>query len=355
MKLIALLVASTCTPGAEPFDWQLRPGFPRPPVPADNPMNSAKVELGRHLFYDTRLSVNGKQSCSSCHRQELAFTDGLARSVGTTGERHPRSSMSLANVGYAPALTWDNPNLLLLEHQALIPMFGTDPVELGLRGLENKLLSTLQHHPVYRKLFAAAFPGEGNPFRIENVTKALAAFQRTIISTRSPYDRYRYGGEESALSPAARRGELLYFSGEKAGCFQCHGGWNFSGPLRYEGGPAIAPEFHNTGLYEQYRPPNTGLQRHTASAKDEGKFRTPTLRNIAVTGPYMHDGSVATLDEAIDHYSKGGRAAANPNKTTILRPFSLTKDEKADLLEFLRSLTDQELLRDVRWSNPWQR
>ncbi len=317
-------------------------------------MSVAKIELGRHLFYDTRLSVNGTLSCAGCHRQELAFTDGLARAKGATGELHPRSSMSLVNIAYAPALTWADPKLDSLEQQALVPVLGTEPVELGLRGQEEKVLQELQRLPVYQRLFAAAFPGEDDPFRLENVTKALAAFQRTIISTRSPYDRYRYGGEESAISSAAKRGEVLFFSGENAGCFQCHGGWNFSGPVRWEGGPAVEPEFHNTGLYEKYPAPNTGLKRQTGNPLDAGKFRAPTLRNIAVTAPYMHDGSIATLEEAIEHYAKGGRAAASPNKSTILRPFRLTAAEKADLIEFLRSLTDEELLRDPRWSNPWR-
>lgn len=131
-------------------------------------------------------------------------------------------------------------------------------------------------------------------------------------------------------------------------------GWNFSGSVRYEGGPAVEPEFHNTGLYEKYAAPNTGLERHTGNPQDAGKFRAPTLRNIAVTAPYMHDGSIASLEEAIQHYTKGGRAAANPNKSTILRLFRLTAEEKADLIEFLRSLTDGELLKDPRWSDPWQ-
>lgn len=171
--------------------------------------------------------------------------------------------------------------------------------------------------------------------------------------TRSPDDRYRYGGDESALSPAARRGELLFFSGEKAGCFQCHGGWNLSGPLRFEGGTAVEPEFHITGLYEKYLAPNTGLERHTGNPRDDGKFRAPTLRNIAVTAPYMHDGSVDTLEKAIEHYSTDGRAP-NPNRSLILRPFRLAAAEKADLIEFLRSLTDEELLEDPRWSDPWR-
>jgi len=345
------MVAAAVLSAAD-WEWKLTPGFPKPPVPAENPMSAANVELGRYLFYDTRLSVNGKQSCASCHRQELAFTDGLARAKGTTGELHPRSSMSLVNIAYAPALTWADPTLVALEDQALVPMFGTEPVELGLKGHEQRVLDDLRSDPVYRRLFAAAFPADAQPFRIGSITKALAAFQRTIVSTRSPYDRYRYGGDEKALSPAAKRGEKLFFSGEKTGCFQCHGGWNFSGAVRYAGGAPIRAEYHNTGLYDVYREPNTGLRKHTGKAEDSGKFRVPTMRNIAVTAPYMHDGSVATLADAIEHYAKGGRASLSPLKNSLVRPLSLSAADKLDLIEFLRSLTDEELLTDPRWSNP---
>src|SRR5215831_20109485 len=135
------------------FDWHIPRPFPRPVVPAGNPMNSAKVELGRHLFYDKRMSVNEKESCASCHRQELAFTDGRAQAEGTTGELHPRSSMSLANVGYNPLLTWANPSLSALEEQALVPILGTAPVELGLKGHEDRFLGDISSDPVYQKLF----------------------------------------------------------------------------------------------------------------------------------------------------------------------------------------------------------
>ena len=353
LSLVPLLAALAAACAAQPFDWGLPPGFPAPYVPPDNPMSAAKVELGRRLFYDTRLSVNGAQSCASCHRQELAFTDGLARAKGTTGEQHPRSSMSLINAAFAPSLTWADPALVELEAQALVPMFGTDPVELGLKGQEARLLADLRADPLYRRLFAEAFPGQPQPATIANITKALAAFQRTLVSARSPYDRYRYGGDPSAISEAAKRGERIFFSGEKAGCFQCHGGWNFAGPVRHQGRPGIETEFHNTGLYERYPEPNTGLARHTRNPADAGKFRAPTLRNIAVTAPYMHDGSIATLEEAIAHYAAGGRARTNPRRSPILRPLNLTAAEKEDLIAFLHSLTDLEALRDPRWANPW--
>jgi cytochrome c peroxidase len=339
------------------FDWNLPQGFPRPLVPADNPMSPAKVELGRYLFYDRRLSSNGKESCASCHRQELAFTDGRARAEGTTGQLHPRSAMSLLNVAYNGRLTWADPDLDSLEQQALVPMLGEDPIELGLKGRERDFLEALHHDPLYRKLFPQAFPGETDLFTLANVTKAIAAFERTIVSMKSPYDRYRWGGDPSAISDAAKRGEILFFSSERAGCFQCHAGWNFSSAIRFEHGENAGREnsmghgFFNTGA-TAYATPNRGLYERTKQTGDIGKFRVPTLRNIALTAPYMHDGSLATLSDVLDHYSAGGKFS-HPNKSTILRPFALTEGDKRDLIEFLNSLTDRELLSDPRWSNPW--
>ena len=335
------------------FDWNLPKGFPRPTVPADNPMSAAKVELGRYLFYDKRLSVNGKESCGTCHRQELAFTDGRAHAEGATGQIHPRGSMSLVNVAYAPLLTWANPTVDSLEQQALIPMLGEDPVELGLKGHEQEFLNALRRDPIYQRLFPRAFPGNGDIYTLQNVTKSIAAFERTIISMRSPYDRYRWGGDSSAISDSAKRGELLFSSSERGGCFQCHGGWNFSA-VRFEGGKDRLVEgggFFNTGV-SPYLPPNRGVFEHTQRVEDIGKFRPPTLRNIALTAPYMHDGSLATLDDVIEHYAAGGKMD-HPNKSRILRPFHLTESERRDLIEFLKSLTDDELLHDARWNDPW--
>jgi cytochrome c peroxidase len=357
------IAVGLCLPATSAdFDWKLPKGFPRPQVPADNPMSTAKVELGRYLFYDQRMSVNGQESCGSCHQQDLAFTDGRAHAKGTTGALHPRSAMSLVNVGYAPSLTWANPTLASLEEQALIPMLGTDPIELGLKGREQEFLGTARRDPVYQKLFPQAFAGERDPFTLSNVTKAIAAFERTIVSMRSPYDRYRWDGDSSALSDSAKCGEILFFSSEKAGCFQCHVGWNFAA-VRFEGSAArregrmdrmsglTSGAFFNTGV-SLFEAPNRGVYEQTQRPEDIGKFRPPTLRNVALTAPYMHDGSLATLEDVIDHYAAGGKFD-HPNKSRILRPFRLTADEKRDLIEFLKSLTDEEMRHDPHWSNPW--
>jgi cytochrome c peroxidase len=236
--VVAFVIAAPLLAQTASFEWQIPKPFPQPAVPADNAMNPAKVELGRHLFYDKRMSVNGKEACASCHRQELAFTDGREQAEGTTGELHPRSSMSLANVGYSPLLTWANPVLSSLEEQALIPILGTEPIELGLKGHEDRFLGEIGRDRVYQKLFPEAFSGEKSLFTMSNVAKAIASFERTLISVNSPYDRYRYGNDSNAISDAAKRGEVLFFSGERTGCFQCHGSWNLNGALRYEGGAA---------------------------------------------------------------------------------------------------------------------
>jgi cytochrome c peroxidase len=353
--ILGLALASGLT--AADFDWNLPHGFPRPAIPKENPMSAEKVELGRYLFYDNRMSVNGKESCGSCHRQELGFTDGRARAEGTTGEAHPRSSMSLVNIAYAPYLTWANATMTSLEEQALTPMLGEVPIELGLKGHENDFLAAAKGTPIYRRLFPEAFPGEKDPYTLKNVTRAIAAFERSIVSVRSPYDRYRFGGDSSAISAAAKRGEIVFESGERGGCFQCHGGWNFSGGIRYEGSEGTAREtepgggFFNTGV-SLYAAPNRGLYEQTQKEEDLGRFKVPSLRNIAVTAPYMHDGSMATLEEVIDHYGAGGKFD-HPNKSRIVHQRSLTKDDRGDLIEFLKSLTDEEMLHDARWSDPW--
>jgi cytochrome c peroxidase len=345
-----------------PYDWQLPSWLQPPPVPADNPMSVAKVALGRHLFYDTRLSGNGRQSCASCHQQDKAFTDGLAQSVGSTGQRHPRGSMSLVNVGYAITLTWSDPGTRLLEDQMMVPMYGDDPIELGL-DRANTWMQAIERDQSYRSMFTAAFPRER--VSATNVVKAIAAFQRSIVSMRSAYDRYKFGGDDTALPDAARRGEVLYFR-PQVGCFSCHGGKHFSLDMGREG-YLPPPVLFNTGLYNlvglfSYPASNLGLYETTKSFGDVGKFKPPTLRNVAVTAPYMHDGSVATLEEAIDHYAAGGRTIAsgpyagigfdNPNKSAPLRGFPLTPADRTDLVAFLTSLTDAELLRDPRFSNP---
>jgi cytochrome c peroxidase len=343
-------------------------------IPSDNPITEAKVLLGRYLFYDKRMSLNGTTSCATCHRQELAFTDGRAQAVGATGQAHPRSAMSLVNVAYNSAFNWSDPTVHSLELQALRPMFSTDPIELGLNVVQADFLALTRADPVYRTLFARAFPGEPDPHTVGDIAKALATFERTIIGGASPYDRFRYERDGNAISESAKRGEILFFLDGGPSCFRCHGGFNFSDAVyskagRGPGGPPHdAVEFHNTGLYNvagefSYPLPNAGLYEHTKRPDDIGKFKAPTLRNIALTAPYMHDGSIATLGEAVDHYAAGGRTIAdgpfagvgrdNPAKDKLMHGFYMTPQNRADLVAFLESLTDESLIRDHRFANPW--
>jgi cytochrome c peroxidase len=352
-------------------------GFPKPEIPPGNPLTAPKVQLGRYLFYDKRMSVNGTSSCATCHRQELAFTDGRAQAVGATGQTHPRSAMSLVNLAYNGAFNWSNPNVHSLEEQALKPMFSTDPVELGV--VKRDLLRLIRSDPVYRVLFPRAFPGEANVYSIANVTKALASFERTIVSGGSPYDRFHLAGESDAIPEAAKRGEILFFLdyGGPA-CFRCHGGFNFSDAVVFMPVNVRAvvnrtrppAEFHNTGLYNvagpfSYPLPNAGLYEHTKNPADVGKFKAPTLRNIALSAPYMHDGSIATLAEVVDHYAAGGRTIGhgpwagvgrdNPAKDKLVHGFPMTPQNRADLVAFLESLTDDGVTHDPRFADPWPR
>ncbi len=367
--VLAGCVPEDATPEPEPYVWALPAGFPTPKVPADNPMSEDKVELGRRLFYDPRLSGNETQSCASCHRQELAFTDGLAVAVGSTGEHHRRSSMSLTNAAYNVTLTWVNPVLTRLEDQALVPLFGESPVELGLAGMEDVLLQRLRDDPDYPELFRRAFPEEEDPVSLGAITRALASFQRTLISGNSAYDRYAYGGDTTALSASAMRGMELFYS-ETAECFHCHGGFNFSDAVRHDATAIEEITFHNNALYNldgdgAYPAIDPGLVELSGKPGDMGRFRAPSLRNIAVTAPYMHDGSVATLEEVLAHYARGGREIAegpnrglgwmSPLKSEFVHGFSLTEQEKADLLAFLHSLTDEQFLSDPRLADPWKR
>jgi cytochrome c peroxidase len=348
-------------PLPEPLRGRLPPGFPPPVVPADNPLTAEKVALGRRLFYDRRLSGDGHFACASCHRQELAFTDGRPRAVGATGATLARSAMSLANAAYPATLAWDEPELTRLEDQALVPMLATDPIELGIAGREAEVLARLRADARYRELFAAAFPGDPDPFTLGHVTRALASFERTLLSGDSPYDRLLYRDDREALSPAARRGMALFFSAELA-CAECHAGFNLSGPVHFAragGGAAFEPPpaFFNTALYDlgggAYPLDNPGLVRRTGRAEDQGRFRAPTLRNVALTAPYMHDGSIATLGEVIDHYAAGGRAAGNPGKDSRLEGFAISAAGKTDLIAFLEALTDRAFVTDPRLADPF--
>jgi len=342
------------------FVWQLPPGFPIPRVPPDNPMTPVKVALGRRLFHDPRLSGDGTVACASCHDPARAYTDGRARAMGIRGNIHPRSAMSLTNVAYNATLGWDDPALTRLEDQARVPLFNTQPPEMGVANREDDVMKRFKDDSQYRALFLEAFPEDQDPLTMRNVTYALAAFERTLTSGNSLYDRWAYGGEADALDPDERAGARLFFS-RRLNCFRCHAGFNFSGPVVYEGSAEPAARFHNTGLYNEdgrgaYPAPNTGVHRHSGRDADMGQFRAPTLRNIALTAPYMHDGSLPTLGAVLEHYAAGGRARySSPHSGTfpagaatdpLVAGFVLTPEERGQLVAFLQTLTDASFVRE---------
>jgi len=337
-----------------PFVWQLPPGLPRPVVPPDNPMSVAKVALGRMIFYDTRLSGNQTFACATCHQQARAFTDGRAQAIGSTGSVHPRSAMSLSNVAYNVSFGWADGTTRSLEGQIAVPMFNEHPIELGVGGRETEVVARFSAQADYLRRFAAAFPGDSRPISLGNIVRALAAFERTLLSGDSPFDRYLYRDERDAIPPAAVRGMKLFFSKESA-CATCHESFNLSGPVKYQGSPVPEPLFHNNGLYNldgrgAYPTSDRGLIDKSGQAEDMGRFRAPTLRNIALTAPYMHDGSMPTLDAVIVHYANGGHGG--PYESPKLQGFTMTPADQADLIAFLNALTDRTFVTNRAFGKP---
>jgi cytochrome c peroxidase len=371
--LLAALVLGGCvqsgTSTSDPvrtsasWSWELPFYFPTPKVPSDNPMSEAKFQLGRSLFYDARLSGNGQQSCSSCHDQSKAFTDGRAVSPGSTGESTPRNAQGLANVAWHSTYTWANPALATLERQMEVPLFAEHPVEMGVTD-QNKatILARFQSDTALVQRFAEVFPGE--PLGFTQIIKAIATFQRGLISASSKYDQYLQG--KATLSIAELRGKDLFF-GEQAECFHCHGSFNFNDQVRHAGSNTAETLFHNTGLYNidgkgGFPEPNRGLFELSGVPADMGMFRAPSLRNVQLTGPYMHDGSIATLEEVLDFYAAGGReiktgphagdGRLNPFKSDLIVRIQLNEQDKANIVAFLKTLTDEKFITDQRFADP---
>jgi len=327
-------------------------------------MTVAKVALGRKLFYDTRLSANQTQSCASCHRQSHAFAEDAATSTGSTGERHHRNSMSLTNVAYNATFTWAHGGITSIEQHILLPLFGDAPVEMGAAGHEQEILARLAADPSYPSEFKEAF-GRKAEIDFDNVAKAIASFVRSLTSFNSPFDRYAYYGDDAALTESQLRGMNLFMS-ERLECSHCHNGFNFSQFVTHESTAVQDRAFHNTGLYYLDDPQaadfDFGLQLVTKNEADRYKFKAPTLRNIERTAPYMHDGSIATLEEVVDFYAAGGRVIAegpfrgdgrrNPGKSPFIKGFDLSPQERDDLVNFLRSLTDESFLNDPSLADP---
>ncbi|HXW74887.1 MAG TPA: cytochrome c peroxidase [Steroidobacteraceae bacterium] len=316
------------------YDWQLPRGFPTPAVPADNPMSDAKVALGRRLFFEPRLSLTGRYSCASCHDPARSFSDGRSVARGATGAALSHNAMALVNVAYNVSFGWTTPEVRTLEAQMRKPLLSRHPIELGLAGRERALCAALAADPAYAAAFAQAFdeargarPPGASGVTFDRIVKAIAAFERTLISGHSPFDRYVFEGEHDALSAQAKRGMALFFS-PRVGCAGCHSGFNFAGNWRDRQGATGRPSFANNGA-------------------SLGEMRVPTLRNVALTAPYMHDGRFATLDAVLRHYSGlAARVAATGGQIDPRLPQrALTDGERADLIAFLDSLTDEGFVR----------
>lgn len=361
--IFSLIIA--CQPAHQPtpYQWPLPEGFPKPQVPANNAMTNERVELGRQLFYDRNLSANQAQSCASCHQQQFGFGENKITSVGSTGQVHRRNSQALINVAYNKTLTWAHDGITSIEQQVLLPMFSEEPIELGITGNEQQVLARFKTAE-YQVLFEQAYPGEDISFLV--ISKALASFVRSLISLNAPFDDYAYKGQDDAISESALRGMNLFFS-EKFECHHCHGGFNFTQSTSHQQQVIDRRPFHNTGLYfieheGGYPKKDIGLAEVSGVARDNGRFRAPTLRNIERTAPYMHDGSLATLEEVIEFYAAGGRefiagqfvgdGRKNPLKSQFVRGFAMTAQEKEDLLAFLATLTDEAFLTNPKFGPP---
>lgn len=318
-------------------DW-----MPRPLPTPENPLTEEGVALGRLLFYDPLLSADGSMSCASCHKQEMAFTDGLALSKGVLGIDGTRSAMSPVNLAFNPnGLFWDGRSESL-EEQALVPV--EDHVELN----ENwdNVVAKLQRHGKYPSHFRQAFGIERkSEITKELVVKAIAQFERTLISAYSRFDRVVWQNE-GWFTDAEQRGKQLFFFEPVAnhpGCSHCH-----FDPLFTDNG------FKNNGLDSVANLSDfadLGLGGVNQNIYDNGKFRTPTLRNIALTAPYMHDGRFHTLEEVLDHYSSGGHGVVNEDAN--IQPFPLSEREKQDMIVFLHTLTDTAFINNPAFSNPF--
>ncbi len=298
--------------------WRWPEGRGAPRIPAGNAMNAAKVELGRRLFYDADLSADGSMACSSCHVQRHGFADSVAVHPGVHGDPGRRNAPGLANVAWLRPLTWGDPRITTLEAQAAVPILGTTPVEMGMHEQEAEIARRLGRDSCYVRMFRDAFPETNGRIDMGAVQKALASFERTLVSNQSPWDRWR-AGDRTALTPPQREGARAF----ARSCATCHSGPDL-GDGRFH---AIEPAGADRGLAEISGKPG-----------DNGRFRTPPLRNVALTAPYLHDGSAVTLADAIARHREATDRLSDADRQAIL--------------VFLGTLTDRAFVTDHRYSLP---
>ena len=294
--------------------------FPKMKFPEDNQFTKERWELGKKLFFDPILSLDSSISCASCHKPSLAFSDDKPMSPGIKNRAGKRNAPSLANIGYHPYFLREG-GVPTLEMQVLVPIqehneFNHNIVEIG---------KQLEKIPEYVEMSKIAYNKKPNYFVI---TRALGVFERTLVSGNSKYDKYL--NKKVKFTKKEKQGMDLFFS-DKTNCFTCHSGFNFT---NYG--------FENTGLYFNYK--DIGRMRFTKDSSDIARFKVPSLRNISVTAPYMHDGSIATLKEVVEHFNSGGKN--HVNKSKLIKPLNLSEEEKENLVLFMETLTDYEFIRN---------
>lgn len=296
------------------------------PIPPDNPPTAAGVALGRKLFYDPKLSLDGTIACSNCHEPSRDFTDGSSVSLGVGGSKGVRNAPTILNSAYLPFQFWDG-RAISLEEQAAGPI--VNPVEMKNQS-HKAAVTRLQLEPAYAPLFAKVFGS--SDITIGRVEKALASFERTALTGDSRFDRYQYGGDKSALTPAEIRGFAVFVDPNRGNCAVCHT-INDRYALFTDG------QFHNTGegVTEAGDFSDVGRYHETKVATDTGAFLTPTLRNIVHTAPYMHDGHLKTLEDVVDFYA--GQGNSNPYLDPEMKRIHLSGQDRKDLVQFLGSLT----------------
>ncbi|MBI2687280.1 MAG: cytochrome-c peroxidase [Acidobacteria bacterium] len=302
-------------------------GLPPVPIPADNPPTAETLALGKKLYFDPRLSSDGSVSCASCHSPEHGFSDGRKTAMGVRKQFGKRNAPAVVNAAYSPRQFWDG-RAASLEEQAAGPI--ANPIEMDLPHTECAV--RINDDPEYKTMFAKAF-GHG-AITMPHIQKAIATYERTVLSGGSAVDRYLYGGEKSALSEAAIRGLNVFMSKDKGNCAACH-------VVKEDFALFTDGLFHNIGVGLNAEGELTDLGRYeqTHAESDKGAFKTPSLRNVAKSGPYMHDGSLKTLRTVVDFYVGGG--SSNPYLDKRIKPLTLSGQEREDLVAFLEALTSE--------------
>ncbi|MFM2358098.1 MAG: hypothetical protein RLY16_90 [Bacteroidota bacterium] len=346
--------------------WQFRnKGVQSENSKKNHQSDSAMLQLGHRLFFDRRLSINNSRACATCHNPNLGFTDGYKRSIGAWGDLTQRNASPTFNLAAYTYLTAADSGIKHAIVQMNNPLFNEHPIEMGVKGNETKILARLQKDKAYQNLFHAAFGLTFEQINFTHIKRAISAYEYSIYSYNSKYDAYK-NGEEAALNSIEKKGMDLFFSSQ-LGCANCHGGKNFSTPevVASSGKPMY---YFNVGLYNLYNSnaypkSDQGLFEKTHAQMDMGCFRVPTLRNLAFTAPYFHDGSAQNLEDAVDVFLNGGRLIVggplagdgrlNQFKSSLLQPKSLKIEERSALIAFLMSLTDSSLIKNPYYQNPF--